>query len=170
MARALVPVEQVRELRAAAMGFRLLESKAKQRIAKSMRATYLPMLGREVERRAAMFGVDTGMDIAAFGDQRFYTGNNPGIAIGTGRRTLGGGARTDEIVRGAEFGANRTLWTETKARDRNGKPILRRATRQFPSQKPKGYVVYPTLADVMPKVAAAWIGGVADEIRAAMGA
>lgn len=172
MARAAVPIEQIRELRVAAAGFRALPSAAQQRITRRMRSEFLPALGREVGKRAALFGVDNGQDVAAFADQRFYTGTNPGIAIGTGKRQFSGGATSADIVRGLEFGANRTLYTRYRTRTRKGRVIQveRRATRQFPPQKPTGYIAYPALAEFMPTVAAAWVGMVADMIREAMGA
>lgn len=171
MARASVPLEQVRELRAASQGFRLLPSKVQQRITKTMRTEYLPMLGREVVAAARSSGAPGGMDVAAASDQRFYTGTNPGIAIGTGKRQFSGGADSAVLIRGAEFGANRTLYSRYPVRTRKGvRTVERRATRQFPKQRTKGWFVWPTLAEVMPKVAAGWIGSVADEIRAAMGA
>lgn len=157
----------VRELRLAAGAFLALDRAAQQRITREAKTRHLPMLGRAIISDAAFVGPGRMASTVAM-DQRFKYGSNPGIVIG-GSRALTGGARTGELIRPAEFGSYRELWTVYRGR-RGGKTfeVKRRTTRQFRNYRRSGYFLYRAVAEVMPKVAAEWVRSVSEEIEKAM--
>lgn len=68
------------------------------------------------------------------------------LRAGASNRKLSGGATASELARPAEFGSNRReKYTKYYATSKNGKryTVTRRAGRQIPPRRAKGYVVMP---------------------------
>lgn len=75
-------------------------------------------------------------------------------------RTFAGGSKPHQLMHSAEFGADRTHTATYRATSRKGKSytVNKRHTRaQFRPAKRKGYVVYPALADTIPRIASLWV-------------
>ncbi len=76
-----------------------------------------------------------------------------------GARLVAGSDRADNFTRETEFGGKRNEFNEYMRRSRRGgtHDVRRRTKAQFYNFKPKGYVVYPTASDMIPRVAALWV-------------
>jgi len=76
-----------------------------------------------------------------------------------GARLVAGSDRADNFTRETEFGARRNEFNEYSRRNRRGGKhrVRRRTAAQFWNFKPKGYVVYPTASDMIPRIAALWV-------------
>lgn len=59
-----------------------------------------------------------------------------------------------DLVRQTEFGAAREHRTTYR---RKGYPVTRRTQRQFYNYRARGYVVYPTAEEMIPRIAALWV-------------
>jgi hypothetical protein len=59
-----------------------------------------------------------------------------------------------DLVRQTEFGAAREHKTTYQ---RRGHKVTRRTQRQFYNYRQKGYVVYPTAEEMIPRIAALWV-------------
>lgn len=135
-------VDQSR-LRAANKRFRQLPKEVKNDLRKYQRAEAGPIWKSEV---ASHLGV------TPISSRVFKTGNTikAGAVItlkaGSSNRKLSGGATAAELIRPAEFGSNRREnYTKFYRRSPNGKvhAVTRRSSRQLPSRRRGGYVVYP---------------------------
>lgn len=75
-------------------------------------------------------------------------------------RTLAGGLKPPDLMHDAEFGADRSItasYTATSRKGRSYKVTNRHTRNQFRPRNRKGYVVYPALAAVIPRILALWI-------------
>lgn len=130
-------------LRAANKRFRQMPKEIKNDLRKYQRAEAGPIWKQEVAAKAGA------TPIAA---RTFKTGNTvkAGAVItlkaGGSNRKLSGGATPAELVRPAEFGTNRrNAYTKYHRKSPNGKvhTVTRRTSRQLPTRRRGGYVVYP---------------------------
>lgn len=62
--------------------------------------------------------------------------------------------RNGDLVRETEFGAYRE---EVTTYTRKGHKVTRRTQRQFHHYTKKGHAVYPTITDMIPRIAALWV-------------
>lgn len=79
-------------------------------------------------------------------------------------RQLTGGLRPFELMHNVEFGADRSFTRSYEATSKKGRQyrVTKRHTRaQFRARNRKGYVVYPAAAEVIPRVASAYVQVVA---------
>jgi len=75
-------------------------------------------------------------------------------------KALSGGKTPPDLYHLAEFGSDRELTQSYTATSSKGKRYAvnnRHVYRQFKARKPKGYVVYPAIAAVIPRVASLWV-------------
>lgn len=74
-------------------------------------------------------------------------------------RALSGGLKPSENYSAAEFGANREAKTTYTARSRKGKSfsVTRRTQAQLMPRRKAGYVVYPAIAEIVPRIASLWV-------------
>lgn len=63
------------------------------------------------------------------------------------------------VAAGAEFGANKDLYTRYSRKSRNGgtHTVERRVMRHLSYRRKDGYVVYPTAEDLAPRIAAMYV-------------
>ncbi|MBP1326734.1 hypothetical protein JOF28_001966 [Leucobacter exalbidus] len=73
-------------------------------------------------------------------------------------KKLSGGGRARELYVAAEFGADQNRETQYGQISKNGKrySVTRHSARQLRPRNKKGYVVYPTAAEIIPRLAALW--------------
>lgn len=69
-------------------------------------------------------------------------------------RSIGGRVKPVDLIGGVEFGADQEKQTTYNAR---GGQVTRHTQRQFSPRNRKGYVVYPAVAKVIPRIAALWV-------------
>jgi hypothetical protein len=82
-------------------------------------------------------------------------------AAGVGRSLSGkGSAKPADLAKAVEFGADRSATTTYQRRTRKGKTVTvrnRHTRAQFRPVNRKGYVVYPTAAELIPRFASLWV-------------
>jgi hypothetical protein len=88
------------------------------------------------------------------------TVSNQNITLSAGKvgRKLPGGLNPKTDIHAVEFGADRTAKSTYVARSRRGRDfqVTRRTRAQLRPRRRNGYVFYPTVADIVPRVAALW--------------
>lgn len=74
-------------------------------------------------------------------------------------KTLSGGLKPSESYGGVEFGAEQGVKRTYAARSVKGKQfnVTRRTQHQLRPRKLTGYVVFPAVAEVIPRIAALWV-------------
>lgn len=74
-------------------------------------------------------------------------------------RTLAGGLQPKQSWHAVEFGGDRAATRTYQARSRKGKTftVTRRTMAQLRPRNRKGYVVYPTAAEIIPRLASLWV-------------
>jgi len=85
---------------------------------------------------------------------------NVTLKAGGKGRALAGGYAPPALYHLAEFGAMRSLTNSYTAVSSKGKRYQvndRHVYRQFRDRKPKGYVVYPAAAEIIPRIASLWV-------------
>lgn len=86
---------------------------------------------------------------------------NTGTAYVSDRnvRLVAGSDRAKGFPRETEFGAYREDYTSYVRRSRKGgsHKVTRRTQRQFWHYKKGGWVVYPTVSDMIPRIASLWV-------------
>lgn len=97
---------------------------------------------------------------------RIAAGNPPTLVTASSRRRVGsgGGLTPDVHWRGFEYGAKDSLST---VRSSKGKSFQRHTKRHLPASNPRGRVIGPAVANILPRVAAFWAQSV---VRAFMDA
>lgn len=87
-------------------------------------------------------------------------GASGGVAAVTARAAAGGsvGRGADLDGRWFEFGSLRTKVTTYPRRSRTGTThhVTRRTARQLPIFQKRGYVIYPTVAEIAPRMVSLW--------------
>lgn len=73
-------------------------------------------------------------------------------------RRLSGGLSTDD-ARAVEFGAKRQVVETYRTKSRKGRAynVTRHTQRQLKWSTKKGFVVYPTAVDLIPRIASLWV-------------
>lgn len=94
------------------------------------------------------------------------------LVAGAGTRPLSGGGTPAELGRPYEVGSGRRgAYTRynRKARGKGtGKPVTRRTSRQLPTANRSGYVVFPAVAQAIPRIIGTWVKGLTDRIYEAV--
>jgi hypothetical protein len=138
----MLSVDQSR-LRAANKRFRQLPREVKNDLRKYQRAEAGPIWKSEVASH---------LNATPISSRVFKTGNTikAGAVItlkaGGSNKKLSGGATAAELIRPAEFGTTRRdKYTKYNRRSPKGTvhPVVRRTSRQLPTRRRGGYVVYP---------------------------
>lgn len=86
------------------------------------------------------------------------TDQNVTLTSATIGRKLSGGLLPSRDYFAAEFGADQSKKTTYQATSKKGKrySVTRRTTQQLRPRKQSGYVVYPAIAEIIPRIAALW--------------
>jgi len=143
----------VRELKAVALGLKLVDRETKKAISASIRDTLNPIWKGEIEARLV-----TDTDRLVFGKGARIAPGNPARAMaGTSRRPVGsGGLVPVEVARAYEFGAPSRVRHETTY-DREGHEVTRHTKRQLPQAVKAGRVVYQAWAALGPRLVSLWV-------------
>lgn len=143
----------VRQLRAVALGLKLIDRDIRRDISRTTRETLNPMWKEEIASR-----LSTKMDRLMFGKGARIAPGNPAKAMaGTSTRALSeGGLSPAEGARAYEFGAP-TRATFEKTYNRQGSSVTRHTKRQLPAPAKPGRVVYPAFAKLAPRLVSLWV-------------
>jgi hypothetical protein len=143
-------VEGPREARAAVVALRSLDVDVRKSINAQSRSAVTPMWTSVVEANAT-----THMDtrVLALG-ARVQTGYRVTLVAASSRRRLRGGLIPADRWQGYEFGAVHGAPRTYETRSRKGRTykVTRRTTEQLPKLRPSGRVLYPSVADIGPRV------------------
>jgi len=145
------------ELRAVALGMKVVERDVKNAINRATRAELKPIWQSELD--AAMAGTNTFTGRILQGS-RVSPGNPPTLYAATSRRPIGKSKRLNpaEHFYLGEFGGRDNLYRRYTRRSENGvsHTVERRTNTGLPQQIRNGRVVYPAAAGAAPRLAALW--------------
>lgn len=144
-----------RELRAIIFALSNAEKAIQSQIRKQTRAAILPEWKQALAENA-----DTRPEFRALVNTGRATVSNQNIKLtsATIGKKLSGGLNPKTDYPGLEFGSDRAKKSTYTARSKNGKAftVTRRTRAQLRPRNPKGYVFYPAVANMVPRVAALW--------------
>lgn len=142
----------VRELRAVALGLRLVDKDTKKAINASVRSVLNPIWIQAIQARLV-----TKLDRLTFGSGARIAAGNPSRAMaGTSRRPVGDGMVPVEIARAVEFGAP-TRVGHVSSYSLEGVPVERHTKRGLPKAVKQGRIVYPAWAELGPRLVSLWV-------------
>lgn len=148
----------VPELKAVALGLKLLDKGIKKDLNSSVRTELNPLwkfvVGSHISTNAD--------DQAIFGKGARIAPGNPSRALaGTSRRPLSGGLIPAEEARAWEFGSpNPNEYAEYERihpKSLKTHYVRRRTKKQLPPAKRKGRIVYPAWAEMGPRLVSLWV-------------
>jgi hypothetical protein len=146
------------ELRATALGLKLIERSVRNAVNRATRAELKPIWRSELESHKA--GTRSLTTRLLAGD-RVSPGNPPTVYAATSRRGIGKRKALSpaEDYNLAEFGGHDTLYRTYERRSRNGgtHSVTRRTNTGLPPYIRKGRVVYPAAAEAAPRLASLWV-------------
>lgn len=139
-------------LRASVLAVKAATRDIRSDISRRMRGTMNP-----VWRDRVTAGAHGGMEARMLTvGTRIAAGNPPALVAASGNRKIGRGDLTANAnAAGWEFGANDTTRRQRSGRGPN-KTYTRHVMRHLPARNPKGRVVYPAAAEVLPRIASFW--------------
>ncbi|WP_157602036.1 hypothetical protein [Promicromonospora kroppenstedtii] len=154
----MLSVEGNDELKAVALGMKVIERDVKNAVNRATRAELKPIWNAELN--ASLAGTNTFTSRLLKGD-RVSPGNPPTVYAATSKRGVGKSKRLNpaEHYYLAEFGARDSLYRKYQRRSENGgsHSVERRTNTGLPLAYRKGRVVYPAAAQAIPRLASLWV-------------
>ena len=85
--------------------------------------------------------------------------SNQNVKLKSGQlsKRLSGGGHIYELSKQAEFGSSLHWIRYTGRRGNKSFPVTRTSGYQFKHEEPNGWVVYPAVAKIIPRIAALWV-------------
>ena len=140
------------ELRAAVLAMKRADRVVRNSVFDDMKETMTPVWKSELSQRASS-AVGYGPRILP-ANARITNGNPAQLVTANSKRKLGHGVIPSVHWAGYEYGANRNAYRSVKSS--KGKTYKRRTNRHLPARNKTGYVIGPTVAEVLPRAAAFW--------------
>lgn len=156
-----------RPLRVVATAMKRLPSENKKQIKTQTRLVIAPEWRKAVEAEAAS---DLERRVIASTARVAVSDRNVTLRAGGSGRALRGGLIPSRDNRAVEFGGGRERKVTYASRSRRGKAyqVTRHTQRQLPPFRRQGYVFYPAVAKMTPRIAALWAQTWARGIHEAM--
>lgn len=154
MALLKIDVRNSKELQATILALKLMEKTASANIRKWTRQLMLPEWQKGLRERARSRAQNR-----VLVDTARVTVSNQNVSLksATIGRSLVGGLNPKTEWAAFEFGADREKTTTYEAIRGNKRfKVTRRTRRQLPSRSRSGWVVFPTAADLIPRLASLW--------------
>lgn len=151
----MLSVRDSTELQAVVLSLRAADRTLRTRVNRETVKMLSPVWKQELQARATR-RLDARVLLAG----ARVKGGNPAVAMAaTSRRAIGKRFIPAEHWQAVEFGVNQNLYSRYTRRSPKGKvhTVERRVMRGFPPRTPKGRVVYPTFAEVAPRVVSLWV-------------
>ena len=146
------------ELRAVALGMKLIERDVKNAVNRATRAELKPIWQTELD--ASMAGTNSFTSRLLKGS-RVSPGNPPTLYAATSKRGIGKSKRLNpaEHYYLAEFGGRDSLYRRYTRKSDNGgsHQVKRRTNTGLPLPFSKGRVVYPAASQAIPRLASLWV-------------
>lgn len=144
------------ELQAAVLALRTADREVRNAIHRQTRATLNPLWRATVAAHAR-----TPLDTAVLAKgARIATGNPPAFVAATSTRALSGGLVPSDQWQAFEFGTHKRGKSRTyRTRSRNGNAytVTRQTANQLPRFAKGGRVVYPAMAETLPRAVSLWV-------------
>lgn len=154
----MLRIEGNDELRAVALGMKVIERDVKNAVNRATRAELKPIW--QAELAAATAGTNS-FTSRILGGSRVSPGNPPTVYAATSRRGIGKDKRLNpnEHYYLGEFGARDSLYRTYTRRSENGgsHQVKRRTNTGLPPAIRKGRVVYPAASQAAPRLASLWV-------------
>jgi len=151
-----IDINSSRELQATVLAIRQSERTIQAEIRKQTRGSILPEWQKGIREHAS-----TRLEHRVLADTARVTVSNQNVTLKAGglQRKLSGGGRAVELYAPTEFGTDREHRSTYSATSRQGRryDVTRRTRRQFRPLNRRGYAVYPTAADLIPRFASLWV-------------
>lgn len=150
-----ISVHSSRQLQAIILAGKQLDREVRSEIRKQNRQVIIPEWQKAVAEHAS-----TRFEHRVLGSTARAQVSDQNVQLKAAHigKALAGGLKPSEIWWVAEFGANRAQ-RRNYVGTRGGKsfPVRdRRTTQQLRPRNPKGFVVYPAAANIIPRIAALW--------------
>lgn len=142
---------------AASLALRLVDRDVRNDINRTTRAELNPLWRSIVDLNATS---DLDRRVLAKGT-RVKAGNPVVLTAATSRKALSGGLIPNVSGARYEFGVGAKDKYRTYDRRNRTAPgshkVTRRTLRQFPARTPKGRVIYPSFAEIAPRITSLWV-------------
>jgi hypothetical protein len=153
-------------LYAARAAFRGLPRDLKNTIRRSQRAEIGPIWKEEMARSV---GGGTGTQQRVFKTGTTVKAGLPAYLVaGSGSRPLSGGGIPRDMARAVELGSGRrgkyTRYDRKARGATKATKVVRRTSAQLPTHNRSGYVVFPAVAQAVPRIIGTWVKGLTDRI------
>jgi hypothetical protein len=149
--------ESLAELRATVLAMKLMGKTLRSEVNKATREQ-----GNEIFRGLINTRAGTKLDQAVLAKgARVAAGNPPRLIAASSKRAVRGGTLVpDRTGRSFEFGTkDQEAFKTYERKSRNGgtHTVTRRTRRQLPSFQQSGRVIFPAVADAMPRLVSLWV-------------
>lgn len=154
-----------RALEAAVLAFKRGDRALKSTMNKETRTRMTPVWKSLVESKAAARG---GTSAVVLGKgARIKAGLPPVAVAATSGRKMRGGLTPRDDWHAFEFGGQRSKETTYTRRSPKGTThqVTRHTSRQLPGRTKQGWVVYPAVAEITPRMVSMWIFIIAETYR-----
>jgi hypothetical protein len=157
MASPRISVFESRELQGVILALKGMEKEIAKQIRKHTKDVVVP-----VWQKAVAENISTRLESRAFGNTARVAVSNQNITLSVASvgKPLSGGLNPRSQAHVVEFGADRSTVVSYEARSARGTnyTVNKRRTRAMLREKnKKGYVFYPTVREVIPRIASLWI-------------
>lgn len=151
--------ESLAELRAVTLALKAADKDLKKKISQTTRETLNP-IWRETLASNASSPLEQAVLVKG---ARVAAGNPPRLIAASSKRAAVKGSTLvpDRYGRSFEFGTKNPNGYSTytrKSRNGGSHQVKRRAARQLPEFKAQGRVIFPAVADTMPRMVSLWAG------------
>ena len=147
--------ESLRELQAVTLAMKAMDKELRSDINAATRDKVNPLW----RGLLAMNATTTMDDLVLVKGGRVAAGNPPRLIAASSRRPLRAGLVPDRQGKGFEFGTTDRDFQRTydrRSKKGGSHKVTRHTRRQLPEYTPKGRVVWPAVADAMPRVISLW--------------
>lgn len=149
-----IDVQSSRELQALILSVRQANKEVQGQIRRHTKEMIAPEWQKALAENAL-----TKVDHVVLVNTARVTVSNQNVTLKSGglAKKLSGGARAFQIAPQTEFGAPLRTIKYTGRRGSKTFPVSRLSGTQFRYENKRGWVVYPTVAQIMPRLAALWV-------------
>jgi hypothetical protein len=152
-----ISVFESKELQGVILALKGMDKEISKQIRKQTKEVVLPVWKKSVAEN-----ISTRLESRAFGNTARIAVSNQNITLSVASvgKPLAGGLNPRTQAHVVEFGADRNKTISYEARSVRGKNFTVRDRRTRAMLRPKnktGYVFYPTVKDVIPRIASLWI-------------
>ncbi len=157
-------------LRAAQRAFRALPGDLKNELRKAQRSELGPIWKGEMATSTAHARRTEQHRVFEPG-VRVKAGLPAYLVAGSSNKKLSGGAVISDLARPEEFGSGRRgNLTRYNRRSTKGRThtVTRHASRQLPTAKRSGWVVYPAVSQTIPRLVGVWVASLTDRVTRAV--